>query len=361
VKSHVPARRQGEHTPEYYRRIFAMQGWSGILRRLSTPPRRFRPTKSGWIYFVFMLATIFFAYATDNNLLFMLFAALLAVMSASGVLSEASLGQIHVKRHLPAEVGAGVPFAVRYDLKNESKRLSAWAFHIRDAALFGSRSGPLVLRLKPGEEKSIEAYSSFSKRGVVNPPDYEICTQYPFLLFDKSRSLPGDESVLVFPRSDRPVQLPWLAERITEEGPEGRELESAGEGDSISFVRELKDGEAVRRIDWRKSARYDDKLFRKEFEQRRLYRVTVAFDPAGASDYENGLEICASLLTLLKNRSIPFALAIGAEFSGHNEGSEHLLQQMRRLALYNGEKLTEPSGDTGKIIRVFGNGSYRSA
>ena len=361
MKAHVPARRQGERTPEYYRRIYAMQGWRGIARRLATPPRRFRPTKAGWIYFVFMLATIFFAYATDNNLLFMLFAALLAVMSASGVLSEASLGPIHVRRRLPAEVSAGVPFAVYYHLLNEGRQLSAWAFHIRDSFLFGQRQGPMILQLQPGEGKNVEAYASFDRRGVTSPPDYEICTQYPFLLFDKSRSLPGGASVLLLPRSDHPVTLPWLAESTRQDGPEGREQESDGEGDSISDVRELKIGEAMRRIDLRKSARYDDRLFRKEFEEHRIQRVTVIFDPAGADDYENGLEICASLLALLKNRGVPFALALGAEFSGHGESAEHLLQLLRKLALYNGEKLGEPSGDTGRIIRVSGDGVYRTA
>jgi len=360
VSNGVPARRQGEGTPTYYRRIYAAQGWRGIMRRLATPPRRFRPTKAGWIYFVFMLATISFAYATDNNLLFMLFAALLSVMSASGVLSEASLGPINVKRRLPAEVGAGIPFVVRYEIRNESKRLAAWAFRFRDAALFGQRPGPLMLHLSAGEEKSLEAYSSLQKRGMTVLPDYEICTQYPFLLFDKSRSLPGGESVLVLPRSDHPVRIPWLAERTTERGTEGRELESAGEGDSISYVRDLKDGEPVRRIDWRKSARYD-RLFRKEFEQRRLQRVTVAFDPGADTDYEYGLEICASLLTQLKNSSVPFGLALGSEFSGCSEGAGHLTAQLRRLALYNGEKLSQPAGDTGRIIKVYGNGAYRIA
>ncbi len=353
----VPARREGESKRAHYLRIYRDLGLRGVMRRMFTPPRRLRLTKAGWIFFGFLFLTVVFAYSTDNNLLFLLFSALLASMVASGFMSEASLGPISVKRRLPPEISAGVHFPVHYYFTNNSKRWSAYAFQVEDVYLYKNSLGPMVISLKSGQNKDGSGQAVLFGRGYRSIPDYRLFTRYPFLLFTKSRVLAGGEKVLVLPRSDRAVKLPWLSGYSRQEGSERASSGGQGEGDSVSFVREKREGEAMRRVDWRKSARYE-KLFIKEFERQPMRKATLIFDPGNTSDIEEGIEICASLAAVLNRQGLPFALVAGSGFIAHNHGGAHLRKILKELALFEKGSPSVPAADLGWRIRVYGDGKY---
>ncbi|HQG32452.1 MAG TPA: hypothetical protein PLA83_11045, partial [Deltaproteobacteria bacterium] len=69
-------------------------------------PRGFGLTKSGKIFFVFLLAIILSAMGTGNNLLFLILACLLSFMIVSGIESEWNIRHLDVERAPPLEIYA---------------------------------------------------------------------------------------------------------------------------------------------------------------------------------------------------------------------------------------------------------------
>src|SRR4030095_759081 len=73
--------------------------WLRVQRWLR-PPRALRAARAGWLFFVLTMGVGFAALNTGNNLLYLVFSFLLAFLVLSGVLSEAALRRIEVRRRL---------------------------------------------------------------------------------------------------------------------------------------------------------------------------------------------------------------------------------------------------------------------
>ena len=74
------------------------------VRRWMEPPRKLRPTRAGWVFFLLLFGVGFAALNTGNNLLYLVLSFLLAFLTLSGVLSESALRGIEVRRRLPGEL-----------------------------------------------------------------------------------------------------------------------------------------------------------------------------------------------------------------------------------------------------------------
>ena len=84
------------------------------LRRWLRPPRTLRVTRAGRTYLVLTMGIGLGALNTGNNLLYLVLGVQLATIVASGILSEASLRGLHIRR-LGAEAAfAGEPFVYRW-------------------------------------------------------------------------------------------------------------------------------------------------------------------------------------------------------------------------------------------------------
>lgn len=317
-----------------------------------TFPRKFVPTKSGWIFFGFMLTIIVFAYSTSNNLLFLLFSAMMSLMVLSGLMSESSLGEIVVTRHFPREIFARRPFELRWEFRNEARFAAAYAFYPVDRLLFPDEPGPLIVRVAPGETRRIAGPASLPERGRYRLPDYQLTTQYPFLLFTKSREMDAGEEVVVYPALV-PVEL--SLERLFSRADEGPR-ERREEGDRFSCLREYEPGEPIHKVDWKKSARLDE-LVVKEFDRAETRRVRVSFLPGRSQDLERGLEVAASVLVWLFDRQFPFALDCG-DWSQpvFDHSPAHLRQALLQLAIYDtpGQTPSHEDRDRGIVIDADG-------
>ncbi len=328
------------------------RGLRGLLAYLFTPPRKLIPTKSGWIFFLFMLVIILFGYTTNNNLLFLLFSAMLAVMTANGILSEASLGDVSIERRFPSEIFAKRPFTVEMRFRNQARYMSAFAFSVRDPALFDSDNSPFMVSLAAGREELLRATARIKRRGRHKLPVFALSTQYPFLLFTKTRLLAGGEELIVYPGL-RPVDLS-LDKLFAYD--EGMGPEKTGDGDAFAYIREYVEGEPIRRVDWKKSARLDS-LYVKEFDQRETRSVAVRFYPDGADDFEPGLETTASVLIWLFTQGVPFNLSAGQPLDpGYGASLGRLQRGLRTLALYKAARPTPHPSGSQRVIEVNGHG-----
>ncbi len=337
-----------------YQRAYEEHGVSGVLRLLFTPPRKLIPTKAGWIYFGFMLLIVAFAYTTNNNLLFLLFSAMLVMMIFSGLLSEASLGDIDVQRDFPPDLFAKRPFPLTLTFLNRAKRIGAYAFGLRDAALFEADEQPFMVHLPAGGRDTQLTRARLLKRGEQWLPSFKLETQYPFLLFSKTREVAPEQRVLVYPAL---VDVSLEIQDLFAAG-EGEQSDRRGEGDAICCVREYNKGDPLRRIDWKKSA-YLDELFVKEYEENDSRRVAVLFDPQGGKNHERGLETAASLLLWLYTHRLPFYLAGSLSLEHYDHRPGHLRQALSWLARYSAPVTPTRPDKAERILEVYANGDYR--
>jgi uncharacterized protein (DUF58 family) len=186
------------------------------------PPRGFRLTKSGKIFFVFLFGIILAAMATGNNLLFLILACLLSFMIVSGVESEMNIRHLDVERQLPPEIYAGKSASVAYTVRNMRNT---------SARLVLTDSGrSKIAFLARGSMESVRQERMFHARGEYTLGAISVSTTYPYGLFMKSIPFDLEDRVVVFARP-----VPCTPRALS--GPSGESL--GRERDSISHVRGL--------------------------------------------------------------------------------------------------------------------------
>ncbi|RYG75613.1 DUF58 domain-containing protein [bacterium] len=160
-------------------------------------------------------------------------------------------------------------------------------------------TGAIIPPLKKGQI----AHASFTlrpdKRGVYPLHGYRVETDYPFGLIHASRIFKSDESLVVYPRFD-PLDRMDL--------PMGRRYQPGGmafvssRGESVEYIgnRDYREGDNVRDIDWRATARLSRPIVR-EYREEYFLRAAVVLDthvPSGTEealqDFERAVSLCAA-------------------------------------------------------------------
>jgi len=227
-------------------------------RRRSRAPRSLRATRPGWCFVAILFGVGFAALNTGNNLLYLVFALMLAFLVLSGILSETSLRGIAVERVLPRELFAGAANPVGLRIRNRGTRFAAYALTIEDrlepeAGTAANAGRVFVLRVGPGE--AIERRYAFvpARRGEHAFSGLRVSTRFPFALFVKSLELEAEAHVLVYPALE-PLPAPARARPARDASParSGR----APSGDALAGVREFVAGDAAARIHWRRSVQH---------------------------------------------------------------------------------------------------------
>jgi uncharacterized protein (DUF58 family) len=215
------------------------------------PPRRLKFTREGKFFVGITLGVGFAAINTGNNLLYLLLGMLLALIIVSGLMSELSLRDLTVVRRLPTRAQVGRPHLVEIEVFNHKGRVPSYAIEVEDL-----RAGQpadkrcFFLKISPKSAQVAAYRRTPARRGRDRHVGFRIATRFPFGLFEKSREVPADGELIIYPAVD-PVQLPAL--------PPGRHLGGdasygRGHGDDTIGLRLLRDGEDPRDVHWRKSA-----------------------------------------------------------------------------------------------------------
>ena len=205
------AARRGDPQPEKAKR-FAFS-----LR----PPRRLKFTREGKFFLGITLGVGFAAINTGNNLLYLLLGLLLALIVVSGLMSEMSLRDLTVVRRLPLRAQVGRPHLVEIEVFNHKKRVPSYAIEVEDL-----RAGQpadkrcFFLKISPKSAQVAAYRRTPTKRGLDRHTGFRIATRFPFGLFEKSREVPADGELIIYPAVD-PVHLP-PAERAPSGAGTGR-------------------------------------------------------------------------------------------------------------------------------------------
>lgn len=333
--------------------------WHARLRRLLKPPRQLVLTTSGKFFVLLTIAVGFGAVNTGNNLLFLLLGMMLALMIASGILSEAVIRKLRPTRKLPMRLFAGTPASGEYEVQNP-RSYASLSIRVEDRVatrLVGPRAGEKVgwrnhawwklwkkppterdslstsfaVRIPAHEVQKLDARFLFPTRGRYLLENLSVVTQFPFGFFDKSRDLEDPAEIVVFPRAGDAED--WVAEVHARFGdqPAGR----AGHGDEFYALRDHRDGEDHRSVHWKVSARRGELIVRENeaHEQRSVIVALAHRQPAEPTQaereaFERGLERTAGLMLALTERGY-------------------------RVGLHTADKTLEPTDDSRDLDRIL--------
>ena len=229
-------------------------------RRRLRAMRRVRPTVEGWIFLATSLAVSLAALNTGNNLLYLVFAAMLSLVALSGVLSEAAVRRLDVRRRLDEQVFAGQGARGTWLLQNPRRFVPHLALRVDELtaphADLEDASGAEVPWVPAGGREQWPGRWTFSRRGLHRLRGVRVSTSWPFGIFRKSYDIEAPIDVLVCPRPVR-APLPRLAPGAS--GATERSDRGGGRAD-LRELRAWREGEDPRLIHWRTSARRDRRI-----------------------------------------------------------------------------------------------------
>ena len=317
-------------------------------------------TRSGKFLCLITLGIGFGAVNTGNNLLFLLLGMLLALILASGILSEAVVMELDAKRLLPRRIVAGMDARGGYRIVNK-KRFASLSIEVGDrnavataGPALGRRVGPdgvawwkfwkgkpaerevsdaYTLRLNGGDTAELDARFLIERRGIYELGTMRITTRFPFGLFEKSRTIESTANMTVLPAgADAGDWLATAAGRFGEV-PTGKR----GPGEDFFGLREYRAGEDRRQIHWRSTARRGTPIVR-ETERLTQREVEIVFcdwshQPLPPGRFEHGVSKTAGLVAGLAAMGWRVGLRTRDHVVPPAEGAAHLDTILAALAV----------------------------
>ena len=300
------------------------------------PPRRLRPTRAGWSFFLLLFGVGFAALNTGNNLMYLVLALMLAFLVLSGLLSEASLRGIRVRRRLPREMFAERDARIALEIHN-AQRLTALAVvvedRVSDAGARDRAAGRcFALRIAPGATETRSYRLRPMRRGRLAFRGFVVITRFPFGLFSKSLVIEAPETVLVYPAVD-PLPPPAPPGDAARHG-DARAHEIAGASAVAAGLRSYTPGDPRRRIHWRASLRSASLLVR-DLESERDAEVEVHLHTGGrpaADVFEGRVRRAASEIVCLLDAGRRVALRADERHFDAGAGAAHRASLLGFLA-----------------------------
>lgn len=105
---------------------------------------RYRITGGGILYFIALVLVGFASFLTANNLLFLMFSAMLAILLVSGFLSRLMLSGLELELLLPEHVWARTPSPARVRLRNLKRITPSFSLELTGQRASLSNSPPIL-------------------------------------------------------------------------------------------------------------------------------------------------------------------------------------------------------------------------
>ncbi|MDP3279164.1 MAG: DUF58 domain-containing protein [Deltaproteobacteria bacterium] len=262
-------------------------------------PRRLRFTREGKFFTFVTCGVGVAAINTGNNLLYLVLGLMLSLIVLSGVLSELSLRQLTFVRKLPRRAFAGSPVLVELEVHNDKRWAPSYSVEVEDRVegrVTDKRC--YFLKVSPGAKQTAAYRRTAPIRGRERYLGLRVATRFPFGLFEKWREVDLEETHIVLPT---PARVANVQQTSSEGQRDGTRAHAArGTGD-IDGLRELREGEFAREIDWKKSAASVKGLIAREraSESSRKLRIELRNGPSEreregfADEFEEEIKVVA--------------------------------------------------------------------
>lgn len=358
------------------------------LKKWLRPPRRLSFTTSGWLFVLMTLGVGFAAINTGNNLLFLMLGMMLSLIIASGILSEAVLRSLHVRRMPPRRLHANQSAPTHIELINPGRWASLsievseqnptchtgplrgqyigptyrpwWKFWKRTNNNPGNNQRVALtycLQIPGRQTLSLPINYTLPTRGLFDFPGLNITTRFPFGLFEKTREIDAPITLAVFPRI-APAH-DWITSIYGAFG----EFHSPDKGSGEGFygLREYRDGEDRRLVHWKSSARRGALVVRENesLEQRtiEIFLMNCTGQPPAkrhlfVQDFEAGLEKTTGLILDMHRQGYQIAFRTLDQTLSAANSESHLEQMLFLLATVELKDNTPPEKQSSKTSRL---------
>jgi uncharacterized protein (DUF58 family) len=257
-------------------------------------------TLTGVLFTALMTMVGIAAFASANNLLFLLFAALMATMLVSGLVSRLGLAGLELGLHLPEHIAARQKVLGRVSVRN-SKFTPSFSIHLRGSESSGLTSEIyfpiLAARSRTEEPAEIE----FAHRGIHKDNDFEFHSRFPFGFTERRAAVRLERELIVYPSIEPQPGFEELLERVAGEV----EIWHRGRGHDFYRIRPYELNESARHVDWKASAHTGDlqvREFAKEEDQRLILFLDLNVPLASLPLFDAAVDCTAFLVWRLAER-----------------------------------------------------------
>lgn len=204
-------------------------------------------------------------------------AAALAIASLADLVAGLRLPAPVLTRVLPATLALGVPLEVRLRLRNASRAAMSAELYDHHPASFECRGLPRRVALAPQQWLEFDYEARPLARGEFSFAAAELRLFSPLRLWQVTRRAGESSAVRVYPNFRELARYTLLAtdNRLSQIGV--LQVRRRGEGMEFHQLREYRQGDAPRAIDWKATAR-SGRLVSREYEEEKDQRVLLVID-----------------------------------------------------------------------------------
>jgi uncharacterized protein (DUF58 family) len=270
-------------------------------------------TVEGLLFVVFLGVIALAAWNTGNNLLYLVFSAMMAFLIAANLLARLSLSDVSVQLRFPDHIFVGEPANISVTITNHKRLMPSYSLLIealsdetgppavaeterrptakRENVAQPARVAPAPRRPLPASVKyeigklayfvlapartsaRVRAEHTFERRGSYPITGFRLSTKFPAGFFKKWRRIEATGEILVYPKPQRLDDfyhgLPMLAGQI--------QSHARGSGDDLYAIRRYHVSDHMRYIDWKATAKSTELMVREHMREDE-WRLTIVFD-----------------------------------------------------------------------------------
>lgn len=236
-------------------------------------PYRIEVTREGWLYFIIMVTVLVGALLGKHNMLLLVFGLLAGPFVLNGHIALTMLTRNQVIRTLPPRVMQGEWFAVDISLSNRRWAIGSWMLVIEDHWHHGSEHlFPIIVftRVGPSQERTGRYQLRLLPRGRHVCGPVRLLTRFPLGLVERSYVMQCPGELLVYPRIGR-LTSQWHREQLdADELVQNTRPRAGAFEDEFHRLREYRQGDSLRAIHWRTTARRNQLMVRENHQMRDL-------------------------------------------------------------------------------------------
>ena len=295
----------------------------------------YQVTREGWMYFTAVTVVVFAAINTNNNLLYMVLAALMAVLLLSGFLSGLNFRYVRTDVRIPATCFAGERFPISFQIRNEKRVFPSFSFNIEPSQInpfgFPAFYIPLVRAQSPVIQSG---HAMLARRARYFMKEARAISRYPFGFFAREKNFPVDAECMCYPEIIPQERMDFSVLDI--QGSTQRF--ERGLGNDLYTIRDYMPSDSARHVHWKASAKTAT-LKTREYAAEESWRIALAFDRFGYPDDVEKLEqlvsYTASLAYHLTNDGIEVSLVSDDWRTGFGSSQTFLESILKYLAVVN--------------------------
>lgn len=274
--------------------------WTRLRSALDISPRQ-QVTRLGLLFTLTWVLVALAAFASANNLLFLILAVLLATLLISGFISRLSLAGLELDFQVPDHICAGRKLSGRVVIRNTKVWMPSFSIHVT-ASPDSGLAAPLYFPVIPGGarvEAPVQLY--FARRGSYRQNRFQLSTRFPFGFAERRLDVPLQREMVVYPSVDSQPGFEDLL--VTLQG----EIASFSRGQGHDFyrIRPYEVSESARHVDWKATAHTGDlqvREFARDQEQTVAFFLDLEAPAEFAAWFETTVDCCAFLAWNMSQR-----------------------------------------------------------